>query len=916
MRNGQWIGMTRARDGVSVRVSLILLFSSLVLAGCDSASPGQPNVIIAITHDLVTSEDQTTASFGVVLSAQPTSAVIIPLVSADLSEGSLSTNLLEFTPGNWSTPQTVIITGVDDDEVDGDIVYSIIVKQVTSIDDNYAGIDPADLTVTNLDNDASQGPSPPSAAVNVSPVSGLVTSEAGASAVFSVFLSSIPAGDVAVTASSSDASEGTVAPANIIFAPDNWNIEQQFTVTGVDDAGLDGDITYTIQLSSQSSDVNYDNIIIDSVTVINTDNESPPSPAQPGIAVAPTEGLVTSENATTATFTIVLESQPADRVDIDLMSTDATEGTVQPETLQFDGSSWNQQQTVTLTGVDDSDVDGDVPYNIDIQVRSSDAGYNGIAVAPVAAVNQDNDTPPAPGITVSPTGGLTTSEDVTTATVSIVLESQPTSVVVIDVSSSNIMEGTVQPPSLEFTTTNWNAAQEITVTGVDDAVVDGDVNYNIEFTVQSNDADYDGMSIAPVSVVNQDNDPPQAAAGISVSPASGLMTSEDLASAEFTVLLDSQPAADVTITLISSDTTEGMVMPESIVFSASNWGMPQTVTVTGVDDSVVDGDISYGIALTVQSGDADYDGFSVAPVGVTNQDNDVSQPPPVPDPVSYNFIVALGTLEITPSEITGNGATTFPVWGFSATTANADVPGQVVAAVTGQTVNVEIINDHARDHGFEVKGLLTGTPVILSGELGNFQFTAQEAGVYLYYDPDLRSREMGMFGAVVVRPADGSSTAWEGGPAFDQERTWVITDMDDSWNRVSTFLPVDVSQYDPNYFLLNGKNGFAAKQDPASTLEGVVGETFLVRIVNAGQYDQSLHFHANHFQIISQDGVKVTDITDAPWVTTVNVKRGSTAMVLYTLDKPGTFPVHVHSAQMETGNGVYLNGTATFIVAQ
>jgi hypothetical protein len=38
-------------------------------------------------------------------------------------------------------------------------------------------------------------------------------------------------------------------------------------------------------------------------------------------------------------------------------------------------------------------------------------------------------------------------------------------------------------------------------------------------------------------------------------------------------------------------------------------------------------------------------------------------------------------------------------------------------------------------------------------------------------------------------------------------------------------------------------------------------------------------------------------------------------MVVYTL-RPGIFPMHVHSAQMETANGVYLNGTATLIVGQ
>jgi hypothetical protein len=38
-------------------------------------------------------------------------------------------------------------------------------------------------------------------------------------------------------------------------------------------------------------------------------------------------------------------------------------------------------------------------------------------------------------------------------------------------------------------------------------------------------------------------------------------------------------------------------------------------------------------------------------------------------------------------------------------------------------------------------------------------------------------------------------------------------------------------------------------------------------------------------------------------------------MVLYQLNQPGHYPMHVHTAQMETGNGVYLNGTATMIIA-
>ena len=47
--------------------------------------------------------------------------------------------------------------------------------------------------------------------------------------------------------------------------------------------------------------------------------------------------------------------------------------------------------------------------------------------------------------------------------------------------------------------------------------------------------------------------------------------------------------------LSSSDTTEGTVGPASLTFTTANWNMAQTVTVTGVDDAVVDGDVAYTI---------------------------------------------------------------------------------------------------------------------------------------------------------------------------------------------------------------------------------------------------------------------------------------------------------------------------------
>ncbi len=114
-----------------------------------------------------------------------------------------------------------------------------------------------------------------------------------------------------------------------------------------------------------------------------------------------------------------------------------------------------------------------------------------------------------------------------------------------------------------------------------------------------------------------------ALAGVTVNPTSGLITSEAGGAATFTVVLDSQPVADVVITLSSSDTTEGIVAPASLAFTFNDWNVPQTVTVTGVDDAVADGDIPYSIMTgAAVSGDSNYNGLNVANVSVTNTDND------------------------------------------------------------------------------------------------------------------------------------------------------------------------------------------------------------------------------------------------------------------------------------------------------
>src|SRR6185436_10367058 len=183
-------------------------------------------------------------------------------------------------------------------------------------------------------------------------------------------------------------------------------------------------------------------------------------------------------------------------------------------------------------------------------------------------------------------------------------------------------EGTVAPALVTLTSTNWNVPQTVTITGVDDAIADGAVAYSIVTgTTSSSDPTFNGLTVADVSVSNTDND----AAGVTVTPISGLVTTEAGGAATFTVVLTSQPTADVTIPLSSSDLTEGTVAPASVTFTSANWNIAQTVTVTGADDAFVDGTVAYTIVTgAATSADLVYNGFAVTDVSVSTTDNDTA----------------------------------------------------------------------------------------------------------------------------------------------------------------------------------------------------------------------------------------------------------------------------------------------------
>ncbi len=566
-----------------------------------------PAVTVSPTAGLITTEAGGVANFTMVLGCEPGAAVTLSVSSGDSTEGVVLPSSVTFTTADWETPKTFTVTGQDDVTTDGDLVYSIVTAPGTSTSPGYQGLDPDDVELTNTDDDFPE--------VRVTPTGGLTTTEAAGRAFFTVVLGTAPSASVTIPLTSSDTTEGRVSPASVIFSTTNWNVSKSVTVTGQDDDVLDGNSDYLVRTGpAVTSDPQYSadgGVDAPDVALTNLDNDDA------GFAVNPTTNLRTVESGQTASFTVALTSQPAANVSIDVVSEDLSEAAVNPSRLTFTSGNWDLARTVTVTGVDDYANEGDGGIFINLgAASSSDLDYLGINPPDVEGENVDDDVP---AFLVSPTTGLRTTEDGGYGIFTVVLSTQPTSAVGVTVTSSKPGEGVPSPAAFNFTTGNWDLPVTVTVTGLDDATVDGDQAFNLVVAAVA-DAGYFNLNPPDVAAINSDDD----AVGIRVLTDAGISTTElATVSTKFTVVLTRAPDAGVSIPVVSSDTNEASASPASLVFTAANWFTPQTVTVTGVNDGLVDGDRPYVVRLLgATSADSSFNNLNGPDVPGINRDND------------------------------------------------------------------------------------------------------------------------------------------------------------------------------------------------------------------------------------------------------------------------------------------------------
>jgi Calx-beta domain/FG-GAP-like repeat/RTX calcium-binding nonapeptide repeat (4 copies) len=235
---------------------------------------------------------------------------------------------------------------------------------------------------------------------------------------------------------------------------------------------------------------------------------------------------------------------------------------------------------------------------------------NPITTGTITIVNDDN----LPTISIADKSGK---EDSSNLIFTVKLSGASSETITVDYNTSNdsaiaFVDYTPLTGSLTFAPRV--TTQTITVPVLDDFIDESSERFFVNLTNPTNASIADNKATG--TITNDDT------AGFSISPSNGLVTTEAGGTASFTIQLDSQPTADVTFNLSSSNVNEGTVSVSSVTFSAANWNTPQIITVTGVNDNVADDNIAYQIITAkAVSSDANYNNLSPDDIDVVNIKN-------------------------------------------------------------------------------------------------------------------------------------------------------------------------------------------------------------------------------------------------------------------------------------------------------
>ena len=261
----------------SVHCAYAMDWVSVKAAWALSAQQTEYDAVIGMLDGCFTVAEGNTATYSIALATQPTGTITVTLTSSRSAVATVSPAMLTFTTGNWNSPQTVTVTGPEDDIYDHPEQGTTTISHATSGAD-YGNLDDTELHITKPDNDfRSIALSATSLSVNEDTVDdpGLT---------YTMALTSPPTADVKVDVTATGA---TVNKALLTFTGSNWSDPQTVTVTATDDEQYTGDRTVTISNDPRRGGYGAADTAVVSVSITEDDGRNPVIGATPtGLSIA------------------------------------------------------------------------------------------------------------------------------------------------------------------------------------------------------------------------------------------------------------------------------------------------------------------------------------------------------------------------------------------------------------------------------------------------------------------------------------------------------------------------------------------------------------------------------------------------------------------------------------------------------
>ena len=538
---------------------------------------------VTVSETALSVDEGGSAAYTVALDTEPTGDVTVTVTGAsgDVSADNMT---LTFTANNWNTDQTVTVTAGEDEDAASDAAVTL--THSVSGTGEYAGVTAGSVTVTIVEKDAS-----------VLSVSNAEAAEDGGNVVFTVSISAASGEEVTVDYATSDGSatagEDYAETTGTLTFPANSVVSQTVSVPVTDDAvDEEEEEMFTLTLSNVQVASLFGGGEILAVTGTITDNDDP------AVTASFRQASYSVDEGGTVEVTVTLSLTKTDQG-----GASSHDYSGVPENLVFQSGDTEKSFTFSAAA-DDIDDDGE---SVALGLGALPTGVTAGTTATVSITDDDTR-----GVTIDPTAFTALAGESYQYT--IVLDSELTGPVTVDISGHSGTDLSVNPTALTFTAGGWDTPKHVTVT-VDSSATAASVS--LTHTVSGGDYGSVSADDVTVTIVGQ---PQELVIQIGVTASQQEMTVLEGGSNTYSLVLSSAPTGDVTISVNVPTGNDLSASPASLTFTTSNWNTARTVTVSAAeDDDAIADDV---VTITHATSGGGYADTEVPGIRVTIFEND------------------------------------------------------------------------------------------------------------------------------------------------------------------------------------------------------------------------------------------------------------------------------------------------------